>query len=96
MAPRLSLLALGLSGIVFGVVDISATQPSDRPLGILLAAGDIAKCGRNPYNQQATADLIGREIAAANAAGTPIRVLALGDLTYDSGAVREFRCFHRS
>jgi hypothetical protein len=98
MAPRLSLLALGLSGIVFGIVDISAAQPerSDRPLGILLAAGDIARCGRNPYNQQATADLIGREIVAANAAGTPIRVLALGDLAYDSGAVREFRCFHRS
>src|SRR6516165_5506249 len=80
-------------------------EPTDKPIGILLAAGDIAECkvvrGRvrsaDGYRQQDTADLLGKEISAANAAGIPIRVLALGDLAYKAGKKDEFEnCFHKS
>ncbi|MFH0302129.1 hypothetical protein AAFX91_34090 [Bradyrhizobium sp. 31Argb] len=43
-------------------------QPSERPIGILLAVGDIASCHHDPTrNGKATAELIKREIASAKA-----------------------------
>src|SRR5262249_18519432 len=80
-------------------------EPSDKPIGILLAAGDIAECklgnpkGRpaDGYRQQQTADLLGKEIAEANRGKISIRVLALGDLAYKHGTTGEFEnCFHKS
>jgi acid phosphatase type 7 len=71
-------------------------EPSDRPLGILLAAGDIAQCGADKFQQLATANLLGREIAAAKAAVIPVMILALGDLAYPRGTEEEFKCFHDS
>src|SRR5262245_61937691 len=80
-------------------------KPSDKPIGILLAAGDIAECKPgNPkgqpadgYRQQQTADLLGKEISDARMRGIPIRVLALGDLAYNKGTTDEFEnCFHKS
>jgi hypothetical protein len=80
-------------------------KPSDKPIGILLAAGDIAECKPGPrkgrpsdgYRQQETAKLLGKEISAAKAGGIPIRVLALGDLAYDAGTTDQFKyCFHKT
>ena len=78
--------------------------PGD-PIGILLAAGDIAECkpgnpkGRpaDGFKQEETAALLGKEIADATMRNIPIRVLALGDLAYRSGTTDEFEnCFHKS
>ncbi|MCU1274237.1 MAG: metallophosphoesterase protein, partial [Bryobacterales bacterium] len=79
----------------FGAVGQEA--PAIKPIGILLAAGDIAKCSPKPNeagNQTDTAALIDAEIAKADAARVPIRVLALGDLAYEYGA--DFSCFNES
>jgi 3',5'-cyclic AMP phosphodiesterase CpdA len=105
---RLRRIALATTAVILGAQfsgpSIKA-EPSNKPIGILLAAGDIAQCkqgrpkGRpdDGYRQQDTADLLGKEISAANAAGIPIRVLALGDLAYDEGTADQFEnCFHKS
>ncbi|MBO4226909.1 metallophosphoesterase [Bradyrhizobium neotropicale] len=71
-------------------------QPSERPIGILLAVGDIASCHHDPTrNGKATAELIKREIASAKAIdqSLEVRVLALGDLAYDHGSSESFGCF---
>jgi hypothetical protein len=98
MGRWLSWLSFGVAGLIITVANISAVraQSSGKPLGIVLAAGDIAKCGRAKFSQRQTADLLGREIAAANTVGTPVRVLALGDLAYERGEAHEFNCFHES
>src|SRR5918998_1327365 len=68
-----------------------------------LAAGDIAQCRRDRDGRivdagraAATAELLGAEIAAAEADGVPVRVLALGDLAYPSGTRADFACFGAS
>lgn len=74
-----------------------AAFADERPIGVLLAAGDIAGCsffGR--HRAAATARVITGEIAAASRAGLPVRVLALGDLAYDRGSKEDFACFDRS
>jgi hypothetical protein len=93
--------ALGL----FSHFNSLSAEPSDSPIGILLAAGDIAECkpgnpkGRpaDGYRQHLTADLLGKEISEAKGRGVPIGVLALGDLAYQRGTTDEFEnCFHKS
>jgi hypothetical protein len=69
---------------------------ADEPLGILLTAGDIAKCRAWSGRDEATATVVAREVADADARGVPVRVLALGDLAYDRGTAREFLCFDAS
>jgi hypothetical protein len=84
-----------------------SAEPSNTPIGILLAAGDIAECKPgNPkgqpadgFRQHLTADLLGKEISDANARGIRIRALALGDLAYKKkkSITDEFEnCFHTS
>ena len=68
---------------------------SENVIGILLAAGDIAKCSTKPKNQgkqNETANLLQHEIAKAS--NIPVRVLSLGDLAYDHG--QDFKCFNES
>src|SRR5262249_31953575 len=105
---RLRRIALATTAIIL-VAQFSGpsvrAEPSDKPIGILLAAGDIAECkpgnpkGRPPdgYRQHLTANLLGKEISDAKARGVPIRVLALGDLAYDEGTTDQFEnCFHKT
>jgi 3',5'-cyclic AMP phosphodiesterase CpdA len=76
-------------------------QPGERPIGILLAAGDISSCAKDDkehawhrYANQ-TAGLIRDAIKKAKEANPPIpvRVLALGDLAYGDGTAKQFECF---
>ena len=80
-----------LTGVVVGVLAFAsaragAMSPSSDGNGeMLIAAGDIAQCGRLGYvgtGAEATARLIDR---------LPATVLALGDLAYPNGTEREFR-----
>jgi hypothetical protein len=71
-------------------------RAAEEPIGVLLAAGDIAKCKPWSARDEATAAVVAREVAAANARGIPVRVLALGDLAYDKGTAKEFSCFDAS
>jgi len=80
-----------LAGVLAGVVAFAcalagAASPSpDDGAETLLAAGDIAQCGRSGYagtGAEATARLID---------SLPGTVLALGDLAYPNGTEREFR-----
>jgi hypothetical protein len=73
------------------------SQPSaPPPIGILLAAGDIAKCNPQSRRDWATALVIKRAVAEAEERKIPVRVLALGDLAYDNGTDHEFKCFDQS
>ena len=91
-APVAALFLLGLSAGAHG----QGLSGPEKPVGILLAAGDIAHCRAARSEDEATARLIGEEIAKAEAADVPIRVLALGDLAYTRGTAEEFECFHDS
>jgi len=72
-------------------------QAQDMPIGILLAAGDIATCSSDRIRSgQATADLIKQEISVAKEQNVEVRVLALGDLSYPSGSAKSFKCFDAS
>jgi hypothetical protein len=75
----------------------AATAQPERPIGILLAAGDISTCGSNAWHRYAdkTADLIRTAVKDAGEATPPIpvRVLALGDLAYGKGTPEQFTCF---
>ena len=62
-------------------------------IGILLAAGDIARCDGTSKDQE-TAALLTREIGEAK--GTPVRVIALGDLAYPNGEEQSFKCFAKT
>jgi hypothetical protein len=74
------------------------TPPKDEAIGILLAAGDIGKCGSKERHIQdeATGKLVREQVEAAKAKKIPVAVLALGDLAYDDGKTTEFKCFHAS
>jgi hypothetical protein len=66
-----------------GILIASTTpSPSAEPIGVLLAAGDIASCYSKRTKFKETAALIGQQVAEAKAKGLPIRVLVLGDLAY--------------
>jgi len=70
----------------------------EEPIGILLAAGDIAKCGNEPRHlmDEATAAKLAEQVKDADRKKIPIHVLALGDLAYDHGSPENFRCFDHS
>jgi hypothetical protein len=74
------------SMMAFACAPAGAVSPLSADSGeTLIAAGDIAQCGRSGYvgtGAEATARLIER---------MPGTVLALGDLAYPNGAEREFR-----
>lgn len=75
-----------------------AAARAQTPIGILLAAGDIAKCGAKPRHKKddAVAKAIAREVQQADQQNIPVHVLALGDLAYDHGTTREFACYDES
>jgi acid phosphatase type 7 len=91
------LLGMDLLGV------LALAQPStDKPIGILLAAGDIATCGkcdqepRRCYANK-TAEIIRKVIEDSKDAQPPIpvRVLALGDLAYGEGTEEQCNCFQK-
>jgi len=75
---------------------LGAEASSSATIGILLAAGDIARCASNgtPSGRpKETAALITKQINEAPA-GVPVRVLVLGDLPYEYGEPKSFSgCF---
>lgn len=89
-------ICLTMNVLIAAIASPVVAQAPAKPNGILLAAGDIAQCGNDTYKQDATADLISKEIADPANAGVPILVLALGDLAYPSGTEEEFDCFDKS
>lgn len=103
-ARAMALATIALLSFWVGVA--GAQQPAagaQGRIGVLLAAGDIAQCRRDRDGRivdagraAATAELLGAEIAAAEADGVPVRVLALGDLAYPSGTRADFACFEAS
>jgi acid phosphatase type 7 len=73
-----------------------ATSEPD-PIGILLAAGDIAFCNNGEEEMaKATGKLALRLAKEAEARNIPVRVLALGDLAYRRGTKDDFKCFDRA
>ncbi len=88
---------------IIGVISLIGTSPThvkaaEKPIGILLAGGDISSCKNNyEWKQYAnkTGAIIRDEISKASAAEPPIpvRVLALGDLAYRKGTESEFKCY---
>jgi acid phosphatase type 7 len=87
-------------------IAIGAASPSfaqtgldPKPIGILLAVGDISSCGKEKWTTVAndTARLVRDAIKEAEAADPPIpyRVIVLGDLAYETGAGNEFTCFEQ-
>jgi len=87
-----AVLVIGSTYAVF------AQQPADPPIGILLAAGDVGKCGseKRHLNDDATGKLIKDQIKAAKDKNIPVAVLALGDLAYDDATTAQFKCFYDS
>jgi len=94
-------LTLATFTTALGAVSPAFAQgPDSKPIGMLLAAGDISTCKEDKdeewkkYADQ-TAALIRDVIKEAEAANPPIpyRVLALGDLAYDKGTGDQFKCF---
>ena len=73
------------------------SKAQDPPIGILLAAGDIATCSsRSVTSGDETAKVVLREIDRAEKAGVQVRVIALGDLAYDHGSQESFKCFDKT
>jgi acid phosphatase type 7 len=86
----------GLSPVALSLT-ASAVSTDDKPLGVLLLAGDIAGCtGEAMQSATATAAVLSGEFTNLKATHTPFRVLILGDLAYDDGTASEFGCFEES
>jgi hypothetical protein len=73
-------LVLLLALAFVGVGACRAEAPSGEPIGILLAAGDIAGCIQTGSKHVEVAAQIQKEIDMAK--GLPVGILALGDLAY--------------
>jgi acid phosphatase type 7 len=86
---------------VCALVAIAAAVPSGsaaprKPIGILLVAGDIAKCDPEAARDEATAEVVRRAVVDAQKRRIPVRVVVLGDLAYERGTPEEFKCFDSS
>jgi hypothetical protein len=67
----------------------------EKPLGVILAAGDIAECNGNGH--KTTAAILRKQMAdVKDKLGVPVVVLVLGDLGYPGGGQSELNCFHSS
>jgi hypothetical protein len=91
--------AVAVTAVVVGPTYLLFAQPApnqQRPIGILLAAGDVSWCDETTPLK--TAKIIKKELAAARSAEPeiPIRVLALGDLAYPKGRKEDFKCFRKA
>lgn len=93
-------MRIGIAGCVVAFLMSAsiacAQEGGDKPIGILLAAGDIAYCDPDKAADEATAAIIKREIDQADQSSTPLRVLAVGDLAYLNGDKNTFKCFDDS
>jgi hypothetical protein len=106
---KLVYAGIGTNTILLGMAPLGLlvlAQPStDKPIGILLAAGDIStgdistcgKCDKEPWYCYAnkTAAIIHKVIEDSKneQPPVPVYVLALGDLAYDTGTEKQFKCF---
>ena len=94
-----SLLALSTGALLAQTAGPAQAQPNpegDAPIGVLLAVGDIAQCGKSESQQhdEAVAEIVAQEIERAEAEGLPLRLLLLGDLAYGDGSREQFdQCF---
>ncbi|TBF24876.1 MULTISPECIES: metallophosphoesterase family protein [Rhizobium] len=89
------LLALITSLLLLPAVEPLAHAEDGKPIAILLAVGDISKCGPAGADEK-TASLLTDEIAKAKSESIPVAVLALGDLAYDNGTKADFTCYNQS
>jgi acid phosphatase type 7 len=87
--PATIVLSLVLSVTYAGY----ANAQRGKLLGILLAVGDIAYCG-DETNDRKTSAIVKTQLE--DAAGTPTKILVLGDLAYPRGTTEQFACFHES
>jgi 3',5'-cyclic AMP phosphodiesterase CpdA len=95
---------VAIAAIVVGPTYLLLAQPASKPkpIGILLAAGDVSWCDDNDPKQwktyaNRTGDIIRQVIkdAKAETPPIPVRVLALGDLGYPDGTREQMDCFRR-
>ena len=88
---RTALILLATNLLAVGAA--SAQETAVKPIGIVLAAGDITGCTKDRRNDDKTAAILRREVAQATDAGVPIKILVLGDLAYPKGSTTSFDCF---
>ena len=99
----ISRAVVAAAAIVIGPSYLLLAQPAvnEKPIGILLAAGDISTCDKPGKKKQEawlsyankTAEII-RDVIKENPA-IPVRVLALGDLAYGKGTEAQFQCYQK-
>jgi hypothetical protein len=90
--PQVRRAARVLAAMACAASPMQVLGQTSAPVGILLAAGDISKCGSGKPHEK-TAALLKAQLA--NAGDTPVHILALGDLAYDSGSETDFKCFDK-
>jgi hypothetical protein len=92
---HISRTIVAITAILLGPTYLLVAQPASNtgPIAVLLAAGDISYC--NDTRADETARIIKHEIKAAREkdASVVIRVLALGDLAYNTGTAKQLECF---
>jgi hypothetical protein len=101
----ISRTALAAAAIVIGPTCLLLAEPTPKPIGILLAAGDISTCDDPKQKKQKewlsyadkTAQIIRDVITDAKKENPqiPVRVLALGDLAYEDGTADQLQCFQK-
>ena len=87
-----ALLTLTILSLL-GAAEVSA-EVEKKPIGILVAAGDISTCGSDEgWKKYADRTAGIAKSIIEDAKGVPVKVLALGDLAYETGLAEEFECF---
>ena len=98
--------AILIAAVAAGLLTGSGSSPGlaeDKPIGVLLAAGDIVTtkpsgaCVADKFRSgKATADLLQAEIdrVATDFPGVEVQVIALGDLAYEKG--ESMHCFDQT
>jgi len=95
-----SLLATAL--LLSGAHTATFSQDTDHQgelLGVLLAVGDIARCGNAARHKrdEDVAEVVKSAVAEAKGQGVPVRLILLGDLAYPHGATEDLKnCFDPS
>ncbi len=87
-------LVPGFAAMLIALSFCCSQARAETPLGILLAAGDVASC--NSEKDEAVAAVIERHVREADDKKIPVHVLTLGDLAYERGTKENFECFDRS
>lgn len=80
---------------LIAAISLCSQTRAETPLGILIAAGDIAECGSQ--QDENVAGVVANLVKDANNNKIPVHVLALGDLAYEEGTAKNFSdCFDPS